>query len=157
MKRDCQYVTLGLDSELFAVEVHRVREILDLPAIARLPNAPPFLLGMIDLRGQCVPVIDLRGKLGLPAAARTAQTRILVLEVEVAGRQLVLGLLADRVLEVTPLDGGTVEPPPDIGTRWHSEYIEGVGRRGDSLVVIFDLTRLFSTDEVALIAPPAAA
>lgn len=157
MRPDSQYVTLALDQELFAVEVRRVREILDLPAIARLPNAPSFLLGMIDLRGECLPVIDLRRKLGLPAVAWTTQTRILVLDVEVAGRPLVLGLLADRVLEVTPLDGGTVEPAPDIGTRWRSDYIEGVGRRGDSLVVVFDLCRLFSTDEVALIEPQAAA
>ena len=152
-----QYVTLSLDSELFAVDVSRVREILDLGVIARLPNAPPFLLGMIDLRGECVAVIDLRSKLGLPAVDRTTQTRILVLDVEVAGRGLVLGLLADRVLEVTPLDGGLIGPPPDIGTRWHSDYIEGVGRRGDRLVVVFDLTRLFSADEVALIVPQAAA
>jgi len=157
MRQDRQYVTLALGAELFAVEVHRVREILDLAVIARLPNAPPFLLGMIDLRGECVPVIDLRGKLGLPPVARTVQTRILVLDVEVTGRRLVLGLLADRVLEVTPLDGGIIEPPPDIGTRWQSDYIEGVGRRGDRLVVVFDLARLFSADEVALITPQAAA
>lgn len=154
---DGQYVTLGIDREVFAVEVGRVREILDLPPIAKLPNAPAYLLGMIDVRGECVPVIDLRIKLGFPPAAHTAHTRILVLEVEVDARRLVLGLLADQVFEVTPLDGGGVEPPPDIGIRWRSEYIQGVGRRGDLFVVVFDLTRLFSAEEVVLVASGAGA
>lgn len=150
-----QYVTLGIGREVFAVEVHRVREILDVPAIAQLPNAPAYLLGMIDVRGECVPVVDLRLKLGFPPAERTAHSRILVLEIPVGERRLVLGLLADRVFEVTPLDGGGVEAPPDIGVRWRSDYIRGIGRRGESFVVVFDLARLFSTDEVALMAPEA--
>lgn len=144
-----QYVTLGIDREVFAVEVHQVREILDVPAIARLPNAPAYLLGMIDVRGECVPVIDLRAKLGFPLAEHTAHTRILVLEVDAFERRLVLGLLVDRVFEVTPLDGGGVEAPPDIGIRWRSEYIRGVGRRGAAFVVVFDLARLFSAEDAA--------
>ncbi|MGE5517125.1 MAG: chemotaxis protein CheW [Bacteroidota bacterium] len=148
-----QYVTLGVDREVFAVEVHGVREILDVPAIAQLPNAPPYLLGVIDVRGECVPVVDLRRKLGFAAAPHTNHTRILVLEIPVAGRGLVLGLLADRVFEVTPLDGAGVEPPPDIGVRWRSDYIHGIGRRGGAFVVVFDLARLFSTEEIAALAP----
>lgn len=152
-----QYVTLGIDREVFAVEVHRVREILDVPPIAQLPNAPAYLLGVIDVRGECVPVVDLRLKLGFPQGERTTHSRILVLEIALAERRVVLGLLADRVFEVTPLDGGGVEAPPDIGVRWRSEYIQGIGRRGASFVVVFDLARLFSTDEVALMAPGAGA
>lgn len=151
-----QYVTLGLDHEVFAVDVHRVREILDVPPIAKLPNGPPYLLGMIDVRGECVPVIDLRTKLGFAPAAQTANTRILVLEVEVCGRRLVMGLLADRVFEVAPMDGGVVEAPPDIGVRWRSEYIRGIGRRGDAFVVVFDLNRLFSSEDIAMVVPEAA-
>jgi purine-binding chemotaxis protein CheW len=146
-----QYVTLGIGREVFAVDVQGVREILDVPAIAQLPNAPAYLLGMIDVRGECVPVVDLRVKLGFPPVDHTEHTRILVLEFQMPQRQLVLGLLADRVFEVTPLDGG-VEAPPDIGVRWGSDYIRGVGRRGESFVVVFDLARLFSTDEAALVA-----
>lgn len=148
-----QYVTLGIDREVFAVEVHHVREILDVPPIAQLPNAPAYLLGMIDVRGECVPVVDLRLKLGFPQAERTAHSRILVLEVGLGERRLVLGLLADRVFEVTPLDGHGVEAAPDIGVRWRSEYIQGIGRRGTSFVVVFDLARLFSTDEAVMLAP----
>lgn len=152
-----QYVTLGIDREVFAVEVHRVREILDVPVIAKLPNGPAYLLGMIDVRGECVPVIDLRAKLGFASIGHTELSRILVLEVEVEGRRLVMGLLADRVFEVTPLDGHGVEGAPDIGVRWRSDYIRGIGRRGDCFVVVFDLNRLFSSEDVALVIPEVAA
>jgi purine-binding chemotaxis protein CheW len=152
-----QYVTLGLGSEVFAVEVQWVREILDVPLIAKLPNGPNYLLGMIDVRGECVPVIDLRPKLGLASVAQTAYSRILVLEIELVGRRLVVGVLADRVFEVTPLDGQGMEAAPEIGVRWRSDYIRGIGRRGNAFVVVFDLTRLFSSDDAALLLPEVAA
>jgi purine-binding chemotaxis protein CheW len=151
-KTDTQFVTLGIDREIFAVPVEMVLEILDMREVFRVPDAPAHLAGLIDVRGRSVPVIDLRVKLGLPAAAVTETTRIMVLEVPVDGRQLVLGLIADRVFEVAPLDDGKMEPPPDIGTRWRCDYIRGVGRRGDSFVVVFDLERLFMSDEPAFLA-----
>lgn len=149
---DGQFVTLGIDREVFAVPVETVVEILDMRPMFRVPDAPAHLAGLIDVRGRSVPVIDLRVKLGLPAAAATETTRIMVLDVPVAGRQLVLGLVADRVFEVAPLDDGRLEPPPDIGARWRSDYILGVGRRVDSFVIVFDLGRLFTSDEPALLA-----
>lgn len=146
-----QYVTLGVGQEVFAVEVNRVHEILDLGPIVRLPNAPAHVLGMIDVRQHAVPVVDLRVKLGLSPTEATQQTRILVLDVEVGGRTVVLGLMADRVYEVTDLADHAIEPPPDIGMRWRSDYIRGVGRRGQSFVIIFDLSRLFTGEEVPLL------
>jgi len=109
-----------------------------------------------------VPVVDLRTKLGLPRAPSDESTRILVLDIPMVGRRLALGLVADRVFEVAALDGRDIEPPPDIGVSWRSDYIRGVGRRGDGFVVIFDLARLFSAEEAAFLgakagAPPAAA
>lgn len=154
---DGQFVTLGIDQEVFAVPVSTVLEILDMRTVFRIPDAPPYLTGLIDVRGRAVPVIDLRTKLGLPPKPATQNTRILVLEVPMAERRLVLGLVADRVFEVAPLDEGQVEPPPDIGIAWRSDYIRGVGRRGDSFVIVFDLARLFSAEEVALLGAKAAA
>jgi purine-binding chemotaxis protein CheW len=158
---DTQFVTLGIDREVFAVPVEMVLEILAMRPLFRVPEAPAHLAGLIDVRNQAVPVIDLRLKLGLEAAPPTGNTRILVLEVPVTGRKLVLGLIADRVFEVAALDRRTITPPPDIGTLWRSDYISGVGRRGDSFVIIFDLSRLLSNDDVALLqtraATPAAA
>jgi len=146
-----QYVTLGLDHEVFAVPVELVREILDMRRPFRIPEAPAHLAGLIDVRGQAVPVIDLRLKLGLAPREAGADTRILVLDVPVEDRFLSLGLIADRVFEVTALDPGSVAPPPDIGTAWRCDYIAGIGRRGDTFVVIFDLSRLLSGEDVALL------
>jgi purine-binding chemotaxis protein CheW len=159
-------VTLGVDREIFAVPVTTVQEILAARDIARLPNAPPFLLGLIDVRGHSVPVVDLRIKLGLPAAETTEQTRILVLDIDTGAitddadtaedaskpaRRMLLGLLADRVFEVTALDAGSIEPPPEIGTRWRSDYIRCVGRRDSNFVIVFNLARLLTGEETALI------
>src|SRR5258708_9128452 len=150
-KSDAQFVTLGIEQEVFAVPVEAVVEILDMRPMFRLPDAPSYLAGLIDVRGRGVPVIDLRVKLGLAATAATENTRILVLEIPLGGRRLTLGLIADRVFEVMALDLAQVEPPPDIGIAWRADYISGIGRRGDGFVVIFDLARLFSGEETALL------
>jgi purine-binding chemotaxis protein CheW len=151
-----QFVTLGIEREVFGVPVEAVLEILDMQPVFRVPEAPAYMLGLIDLRGRSVPVVDLRTKLGLPAAAATEATRILVLQVQMGERLLVLGLVADRVFEVLALASGEIEPAPDIGVRWRSDYISGVGHRDGRFVIIFDLTRLFSSEEAALVAPASA-
>lgn len=147
-----QYVTLGVANERFAVPVERVREILQMQPVARMPNAPPHFLGMIDVRGQGVPVVDLRQKLGLGECRDNENTRIIVLQVAVDGRDIVLGLKTDRVFEVTVLDGGQLERPPEIGAKWQSDCIAGIGRRNGAFVTVFDLSRLFGTSEVARLA-----
>jgi purine-binding chemotaxis protein CheW len=148
---ELQFVTLGIEREVFGVPVESVLEILDMRPIFQVPEAPSYLLGLIDLRGRSVPVLDLRTKLGLPRVAATETTRILVLEVAIAGRPLVLGLVADRVFEVIALATSDIEPPPDIGIRWRSEYIRGIGHRDARFVIIFDLARLFSTEDAIAI------
>jgi purine-binding chemotaxis protein CheW len=146
-----QYVTIGIDREIFAFGVEQVREILDMQPISRVPNAPAFMAGMIDVRGQGVPVIDLRTKLGLPRIEATEHTRIVVLEVTVGNRLAAMGMIADRVIEVTSLAEHTLEGPPDVGVRWRSDYIRAIGRSGQSFVIIFDLSQLFTSDEIALV------
>jgi purine-binding chemotaxis protein CheW len=148
---DAQFVTLGIDREVFAVPVDAVLEILDMRPMFRIPEAPAYLAGLIDVRGRGVPVIDLRLKLGLPAQAANEMTRILVLEFSVGEQKLALGLIADRVIEVITLDKREIQPAPEIGLQWRSDYISGVGRRNDNFVIIFELARLFSSSDVALI------
>jgi purine-binding chemotaxis protein CheW len=143
---DTQFVTLGIDREVFALPVEVVLEILDMRPMFRIPDAPPYLAGLIDVRGRAVPVIDLRVRLGLAPVEADDATRIVVLQAPIAGRVLFIGLIAERVFEVAPLDDGGLEPPPEIGIRWRSDHIRGVGRRGDSFVVVFDLERLFASD-----------
>lgn len=143
------FVTLGIENEIFAVDVKYVTEILDYRAPARLPQAPAFLVGVIDVRGITVPVIDLRLKLGLGPTTVTENTRVLVLEIQIGERAVTLGLMADRVYEVAEFRLGDLDGAPDVGLRWKSEYIRGIGRLHESFVIIFDMERLFSSDEVA--------
>jgi purine-binding chemotaxis protein CheW len=137
-----QYVTLGVADELFAAPVSKVQEILDMRPIARLPRAPDNLLGMIDVRGQGVPVLDLRLTLGIAPTADTENTRIVVLSVNGPQGAVTVGLRADRVFEVTILDSDTLDPAPSISASWSGHCIEGIGRRNGRFVTVLDLDRL---------------
>ncbi len=155
--REIQAVTFGLGAETFAVPVTLVREILDYRTPFHIPNGPDYLLGLIDMRGEGVTTIDFRLRLGLPPAAATPNTRILVVDVPVGDRVLVLGLVVDRVIEVSTFDVDRIGAAPDIGVRWPSEYIAGVVKRADGFVVLVDVARIFSNAEVDRIAPSALA
>lgn len=147
MADTAQYLTLGIDQELFGIDIRNVREILDMRPISKLPHAPDFLLGMIDVRGAGYPIVDLRTKLGLPRAESTDATRIIILDVPIDGRTMGVGFVADRVFEVTGLDQDLTEPAPDVGGRWKSTYIAGIGRKSEAFIVIFDLARLMATED----------
>ena len=154
------FVTLALGDEVFAVSVAFVREILDYQTPFAIPEGPPYLLGLTDVRGRGTPTIDLRLKLGMPRAEPDSATRILVLDVPIADRILSLGLVADRVIEVISLEASQIETAPDIGVPWRSDYIQGVVRRDTpsgkgSFVVIFDLARLLTSQDAAALAQAA--
>jgi purine-binding chemotaxis protein CheW len=148
---ESQYVTFSLDNEIFAVPVEVVREILDHEDAFKIPHGPDYLLGLRDVRGQGVPVIDLRLRLGMSRTEKTPHTRALVLDVPIGDKMLTLGLVADRVFEVIPFRAEEIEGAPDIGVRWRSDYISGVVRRNGGFVVIVDLARLFSGSEMAMV------
>ena len=137
-----QYVTLGVADELFAAPVSKVQEILDMWPIARLPRAPENLLGMIDVRGEGIPVLDLRQTLGIEPVGDTENTRIVVLSVTGPQGLLTVGLRADRVFEVTILDSEALDPPPAISAGWSGHCIAGIGRRNGRFVTVLDLDRL---------------
>jgi len=145
-----QYLTCGVGDETFALNVVQVREVLDLCPFSKIPNMPPFVRGMIDVRGQAVPVIDLRVKFGMPPTDPTDSTRIMVLEVVVGSRSLVIGALTDRVFEVTALDSTDVAPPPEIGIRWRSEIIRGIGRRHGRFVIVLNLNKVFTMEDLVM-------
>jgi purine-binding chemotaxis protein CheW len=155
--KEIQVVTFGLGAEVFAVPVTLVREILDYRETFRIPNGPDYLLGLTDLRGQGVTTIDFRLRLGLPHVDPTPHTRILVVDVPVGEKLLTLGLVVDRVLEVSSFETSRLEPAPDIGTAWRSDYIAGVVRRAEGFVVLVDMARIFSADEGDTLATPLAA
>lgn len=146
---ETQYVTFALGSEVFAVPVAVVREILDHEDAFHIPNGPDYLIGLRDVRGQGVPVIDLRLKLGLSRTVPTPHTRVLVVDITLGDRQLTLGLVADRVFEVVAFRGEQMEAAPDIGIHWNSDYIDGVVRRDQGFVVVIDLARLLTAKDIA--------
>ena len=151
MSDEAQFVTFALGKEVFAVPVQVVREILDYEELFRIPNGPDYLLGLRDVRGQGVPTIDLRLKLGLPKTEPTPNTRVLVLDIPLESRTLSLGMVADRVFEVIPFRKSQIEAAPEIGVRGSSDYIAGVVRRDEGFVVIVDLARLLSSGDTALL------
>jgi purine-binding chemotaxis protein CheW len=145
MVETAQYLTLGLDGETFGIGIRNVREILDMRPISKIPHAPYFLLGMIDVRGTSYPIVDLRAKLDLPSVPATEATRIIILDVPMGERFVGVGFVADCVFEVTGIDERQIEAPPSVGGRWKSDYLAGIGRKGDSFVIIFDLAKLMAS------------
>ncbi len=146
-----QYLTFKLGDEVFALDVAQVREVLDLSTITKVPGSPDFMRGVINVRGSVVPVIDLRLKFGLPHTENTVDTRIVVMEISLEGEITVLGSLADSVDEVMELEPAYIEKPPRIGARWRVEFIKGIGKKDDQFIIILDVDRVFSSDELALV------
>ena len=144
-----QYVTFSLGDELFGVEVTRTREILSLTPITRVPQTPDYLLGVINLRGQVVPVVDMRLKLGLPAGEDTEETCIIVVEVQVGEDSIVVGALADAVREVLEVRNDQIEPPPRLGIRLNTEFITGMGKVDEQFMILLNIDKIFNSDEFA--------
>ena len=145
------FITFRLADEMFAVDVSQVREILDSTTITKIPKAPEFMRGVINVRGSVVPVVDMRLKFGMEAVDQTANTRIIVLELELDGETLVLGAMADSVKDVIELEAAQIEEPPRIGSRWKTEFIKGIGKRNDDFIIILNIDRIFSSEELAVV------
>ncbi|WP_439816764.1 chemotaxis protein CheW [Zavarzinia sp. CC-PAN008] len=139
-----EVLMLGLGGEVFALDARIVQEILDVVAVTEVPGARPFVRGVINVRGKVVPLADLRLRFGMAATEATIDSRIVVVEVELDGDPTLVGLLADKVFEVTGLPRQTLEPTPRIGMRWKPEFIRCVGRWRDRFVIVPDLVRILA-------------
>jgi len=146
-----QYLTFTLADETFGVDVLCSREVLDVIDITKVPQTPDFMLGVINLRGSVVPVIDLRLKFAIEKAPLTRDSCIIVLELALDGETTKVGILADSVQEVLDLDIDQIEPPPKIGTRLKMEFIQGMGKQGEEFIILLDINRIFSSEEIALV------
>lgn len=147
-------VTFAAGDTLYALPVERVQEILDLRPIAPLPNAPTHLLGLCEVRGAGVPVVDLRSLLGLGSAADTAQSRILVTWVQNGDMRLVIGIKTERVIEVTSLDEGRMQQMSGSDMlNWTDTAVLGIGKRNGAFVTLLDIDRLMDPARLASIAP----
>lgn len=143
-----QYLTFKLADEVFALDVATVREILEFTTITRVPQTPEFMKGVINLRGSVVPVIDLRLNFGMPCTERTISTCIVVVEVNLDDELIVLGILADSVQEVMEMDPTNIEPAPHIGIRMNTDFIKGMGKIDDNFVIILDIDKVFSGEDL---------
>jgi purine-binding chemotaxis protein CheW len=145
-----KYMTFRLAGEDYGVEILAVREIIGLLEITRVPRAPAFIRGVINLRGKVIPVLDLRLQFGLSPAEATDQAVIIVVQCQVGGRQLTMGVLVDQVLEVLAIEASQVEPPPDLGAAAiDGDFILGVGKAGDRVVFLLDIARALSGADAA--------
>ncbi|WP_246204600.1 chemotaxis protein CheW [Devosia marina] len=136
-------LTIRLDDELFAVEAHHVREILELVPITEVPNAPEFVGGLINVRGRVVPLADLRVMFGMKRAEPDEDTRIVVMEVDMDGEPAIVGILADKVHDVTDIEAASIEEAPKVGMRWRPEFIKGIGKRNGGFIIIPNMERIF--------------
>jgi purine-binding chemotaxis protein CheW len=143
-----QYLTFRLDEEMFALDICKVREVLEFSGITRVPRTPDFMRGVINLRGNVVPVVDLKLKLGLARTEKTIDTCVVITEVEVDGEKTVLGALADSVQEVVELDPSQIDPPPRMGTRIDTSTIRGMGKREDQFLIILDIDHVLTASEL---------
>jgi len=146
-----QYLTFRLDEEVFALDISKVREVLDYTNITKVPRTPEFMRGVINLRGNVVPVVDMRLKFSMTRTERTVNTCIIIVEITLDGDTTVLGALADSVQEVIELGAEQIEPAPRIGTRLRTEFIRGMGKRDEQFVIILDIDKIFSADELSLV------
>jgi purine-binding chemotaxis protein CheW len=147
------HITFRLGSDCFALPVNQVREVLDMEAYTRLPMASDYLLGMVNLRGMAIPLVDLRLKFGMPAPPPTLHSRILVMELEHDGRPCLVGGLADSVREVIELDDATFTAAPRLGLRWKAEVVEAVTLVEGSFVIVLRLAGVFSTEDLRALEP----
>jgi len=141
-------VTLGLADEIFAVEAEMVQEILDPVPITQVPNADPFVSGLINVRGKVMPLADPHVRFGMPTPPASIDTRIVVVEVEHHGERINVGLLADKVYEVAEVTRQSMVDPPKLGMRWKPEFLQGIGKRGEEFMAIVNLAGLLGLNEV---------
>jgi purine-binding chemotaxis protein CheW len=143
-----QYLTFKLGHEIFATDVAKVREVLDFTTITEIPRTPDFMAGVINLRGSVVPVVDMRLCLDMSKTERTTNTCIVVLEVLLENEPVVIGALADSVEEVIDLEPEQIRPAPRIGTQIRTDFIKGMGKREAQFIMILDIDRVFSAEEL---------
>ncbi len=146
-----QHLTFKLDKEVFAIDISKVREVLEYTTVTKVPQTPEFMCGVINLRGGVVPVVDLRQKFGMSVAEKTVNTCIIIVEVLLDGESTVLGALADSVQEVHEFEPDQIEPAPKIGTKLNTDFIKGMGKRDDQFIMILDIDKVFSIDELAIV------
>ena len=148
--RTNQYVTFRLGEEVFALDVGNAREIVEFSTIVKIPQTKEWVRGIINLRGEVLPVLDLKLKFGMGMTEQTVDSCIIVIETKHNKDELVIGVLADAVNEVFEMPPEALEPPPKVGTSVAANFIRGVGRRNDQLFIVLEAGKVFSSVELEI-------
>ncbi len=151
-----QVLTFCLQDDIFAIDITKVREVIEYSRITNVPHMPEFMLGAINLRGMVIPVIDMRLKFGMPKGEITVNTCIIIVEVDTGstGGKTIIGALVDSVKEVVTFEPERLSEPPDIGMHLKPDFIKAMGNEGDSFVIILDIDKVFSSEELLTISLP---
>ena len=147
-----KYLTFDLAEEEYGLEILRVREIIGLMDITPVPKTPDFVLGVINLRGKVIPVVDLRLKFGLPYKEPDDRTCVIVVEVAAEGGTVKMGIVVDQVNEVVDVKGSEVEPTPSFGVNLDTAFILGMAKVGDKVKILLDIDKVLTAAEVAAMA-----
>jgi len=142
-----QLVTFGIGEEEFGIDILKVQEIIRTMQITKVPRSQEFVEGVINLRGKVIPIIDLRRRFGLDSKPHDKDTRIVVIEIN----NMIVGFVVDSVSEVLRIPASTVEPPPPVVAGLESDYISGVGKLHDRLLILLDLDKLLSSEDLAVL------
>jgi len=146
------FLSFRLGEELFAANVGKVLEILEIPKVTKVPRSPAFMRGVVNLRGNVLPVIDTRAKFGLPSIEDTVNSCILVMNIDMDDREIVLGAVVDAVQEVMEIEKSKIQPVPSVGARYKTEFIEGMVKLNDQFIMVLNLDLVFTSEEVAILA-----
>ncbi len=146
-----KYLTFAMAGEFYAIEISSVREVLDMTDITRIPTTPEFMLGVVNLRGNAVPVIDLRLKFGLEKTERTINTRIIIMEINMDDEVWLLGAMADSVKEVLEIEASMIDPPPKMGTSIRTDFLSGLAKHDGRFILLLDTAKVFSMEELSAI------
>jgi len=145
---DQKLLTFSLGDEGYGVSILKVKELIGMLDITPVPKTPVFIKGVINLRGKIIPIMDLRVKFGMTEKEYNERTCIIVIEVQINGTQKLLGVVVDMVSEVVTISDEQIEPPPEYGTTSEHNFILGIGKIKDRVVIILDIEEVFLCDEV---------
>lgn len=146
-----KYLTFQMGREIFGIEILKVQEIIGMMNVTKVPRTPDFVRGVINLRGKVIPVVDLRLKFNLTPKEDTDRTCIIVVQLSVQAGVVIMGLIVDEVSEVLNIGGSQIEAPPSFGARVDTEFILGMGKVGQKVVMLLDVDKVLSKGEVTAV------
>jgi purine-binding chemotaxis protein CheW len=146
-----KYLTFQLGEEVYGIGILQVQEIIGLMRVTHVPQTPGFIRGVINLRGKVIPVVDMRLKFGLDAHEDTERTCTIVVQVGREAGRVTIGIVVDEVSEVLRIEEGHIEPPPSFGRSVNTDFLLGMGKVGEKVIMLLDVDRVFSREEIAVV------